>query len=216
MLEWEPFINTAKSRMLFWPVRLWILTHISTVCSFRKQRGFFTYPIQLRAFMELDFGSCVVLDWFLISQMLLCLLQPYYDSSLIAWESSAALCTYCLKSHLFNELIENQRKLHHAGPIVAFTAETPGYIAQGRLLFSVHVKLVCSVGSSSDVNQTLSVMAVKASFNILLAWHYEMFLTSLDTSDLTHAVYLLSLSFHVLKVNRKCWSILLCTFIITD
>lgn len=46
-------------------------------------------------------------------------------------------------------------------------------------------------------------MALKAFLNILLAWHFEMFRTSLHTSDLTHAMYLLSLPFHTLKMNES-------------
>lgn len=47
------------------------------------------------------------------------------------------------------------------------------------------------------------MMALKASLNILLAWHFEIFQTSLDTSDLTHAICLFSLSFHTLKMNKN-------------
>lgn len=62
---------------------------------------------------------------------------------------------------------------------------------------------LCSVDSSSDSNQALFMTALKASLNILLAWHFEMFQTSLGTSDLTHTMYLLSLPFHILKVNKN-------------
>lgn len=62
---------------------------------------------------------------------------------------------------------------------------------------------MCSVDSSSDINQALSMMALKASLDILLAWHFEMFRTSLDTYDLTYTMYLLSLPFHILKMNKN-------------
>lgn len=45
--------------------------------------------------------------------------------------------------------------------------------------------------------------ALKASLNILLAWHFEIFQTSLNTSDLTYAMCLFSLPFHTLKMNKN-------------